>query len=135
MVGWNLSNSLDKDSLLQAFRKAVLRRSIRPGLIFHSDRGVQYASGEFRRELERHGCIQSMSRKGNCWDNAVAESFFHTLKNQLIHYKHFSSKAQAEQELFVYIEAYYNRRRKHSSNGYKAPAVFEEKSLKKQLMA
>ena len=135
VVGWDLSSSLDKDSLLQAFRKAVLRRSISPGLIFHSDRGVQYASREFRRKLETHGCIQSMSRKGNCWDNAVAESFFHTLKMQLIHHRHFTSKAQAEQELFKYIEAYYNRRRKHSANEYEAPAVFEEKWMKKKLMA
>ncbi|OEU65373.1 MAG: hypothetical protein BA863_12165 [Desulfovibrio sp. S3730MH75] len=91
----------------------------------HSDQGVQYANREFRKQLAKHGCIQSMSRRGNCWDNAVAESFFHTLKTQMIYHRKFSNKQEAEIALFQYIEAYYNRRRRHSCNDWKSPAEFE----------
>ncbi len=125
VVGWDLSDSLERHSMIRAFHKALLRRSPDKGLLIHSDRGVQYASQEFRTLLQKKGFVQSMSRKGNCWDNAVAESFFHTLKTQLVFHRQFKDSEEAEQALFNYIEAYYNRRRRHSSNGYQSPAMFE----------
>lgn len=125
VVGWDLSDSLERCSVIRAFNKALVRRRPPKGLMVHSDQGVQYASREFRKQLAKHGCIQSMSRRGNCWDNAVAESFFHTLKTQMVYHRRFSDKQEAEIALFQYIEAYYNRRRRHSSNGWKSPAEFE----------
>lgn len=126
VVGWDLSASLERTSILNAFRKAISRRKPAPGLMVHSDRGVQYASIDFRTELRRHGCVQSMSRKGNCWDNAVAESFFHTLKTQMVRHQRFVTRDEAEFALFRYIEVYYNRRRRHSANGWVSPAEFEK---------
>lgn len=125
IVGWDLSDSLERFSAINALNKAILRRRPGQGLMVHSDRGIQYASKDFRKLLVKHGFIQSMSRKGNCWDNAVAESFFGTLKTQLIHHRKFQSVLEAEQALFEYIEVYYNRWRKHSTNGYKPPAQYE----------
>jgi len=125
VVGWDLSDSLERFSTLKALNKAILRRRPGQGLMVHSDRGIQYASKDFRSALGKHGFVQSMSRKGNCWDNAVAESFFHSLKTQLIHHYTFQSVSEAEQALFQYIEVYYNRQRKHSTNGYKSPAQYE----------
>ena len=125
IVGWDLSGSLERHSVINALKKAVAKRNPPIGLIVHSDRGVQYASKDFRNYLKKKGYIQSMSRKGNCWDNAVAESFFHTIKNQLIRYSKFKNKNEAELALFDYIEVYYNRRRRHSSNGWLSPATFE----------
>ena len=126
VVGWDLSASLERHSTIHALHKAIRRRNPSKGLMIHSDRGIQYASFDFRTILKNLGFIQSMSRKGNCWDNAVAESFFHTLKTQLIHHHRFESEAEAEQALFRYIEIYYNRRRKHSTNGQVAPELYEQ---------
>jgi len=126
VVGWDLSNSLERYSVIKALNKAIMRRRPDKGLMIHSDRGVQYASKDFKRNLENNGFVQSMSRKGDCWDNAVAESFFHTLKTQLIHHVRFNSFQEAERILFKYIEIYYNQRRKHSSNCWKAPAHYEQ---------
>jgi len=126
VVGWDLSDSLDRQSTIKAFNKALMRRNPSAGLLVHSDRGVQYVSHEFRDFLKQKDFTQSMSRKGNCWDNAVAESFFHTLKTQYVNHVHFKNKVSAELGLFNYIEAYYNRRRRHSSNGYKSPATYEK---------
>lgn len=126
VVGWDLSDSLERHSTIKALNKAILRRSPGKGLLIHSDRGIQYASSDFRKQLERNGFIQSMSRKGNCWDNAVVESFFHTLKTQLTHHICYKDVQEAEQSLFNYIEVYYNRRRRHSTNNYKSPVFFEE---------
>jgi putative transposase len=125
VVGWDLSESLERHSMIRAFRKALWRRRPGEGLLVHSDRGVQYASGDFRELLKEKKFVQSMSRKGNCWDNAVAESFFHTLKTQLIYHRRFQNKDEMEKALFNYIEIYYNRRRRHSTNGYQTPALFE----------
>ena len=125
VVGWDLSNSLDRHSMIHAFQKALWSRQPPPGLLVHSDRGVQYASADFRNLLKKKQFIQSMSRKGDCWDNAVAESFFHTLKTQLIYHRKFLYQKDAEQALFNYIELYYNRRRRHSTIGYKSPASYE----------
>ena len=126
VVGWDLSDSLERHSVIKALNKAVMRRRPDKGLMVHSDRGVQYASQDFRTCLGHHGFIQSMSRKGDCWDNAVAESFFHTLKTQLIHHVRFDNSQEAERILFKYIEVYYNQRRKHSANGWKTPAHCEQ---------
>jgi putative transposase len=117
VVGWDLSASLDRHSMIYAFKKALLRRRPGQGLLVHSDRGVQYASADFRKLLQKTEFVQSMSRKGNCWDNAVAESFFHTLKTQFLYHHRFTNRSEAEQALFKYIEIYYNRRRRHSTNG------------------
>jgi putative transposase len=135
VVGWDLSESLDRHSMIYAFQKALMRRRPAQGLLVHSDRGVQYSSAEFRGLLQENQCVQSMSRKGNCWDNAVAESFFHTLKTQLIYHMRFKDKDEAEQALFNYIEVYYNRRRRHSTIGYKSPAMFEMDWMKKRGVA
>lgn len=125
VVGWDISNSLHRASTVKALKKAVLRRKPKAGLMIHTDRGVQYASEEFRIFLNSHGFIQSMSRKGNCWDNAVAESFFHTIKGQYLNHTVLPNKISAEQGLFKYIEIYYNRRRRHSSNNWISPADYE----------
>ena len=103
IVGWDLSASLERYSAIHALNKAILRRRPGRGLMVHSDRGVQYASKDFRAVLQKHGFVQSMSRKGNCWDNAVAESFFHSIKTQMIHHCKFQNVAEAEQALFNYI--------------------------------
>ena len=102
-----------------------MRRSPGAGLMIHSDLGVQYASSDFKAVLRSHKFIQSMSRKGNCYDNAVAEAFFHTIKTQLIHHCTFQSDNEAQQTIFEYIEVYYNRQRKHSTNNYKSPVDYE----------
>lgn len=135
VVGWDLSESLERHSVMHAFQKALWRRRPSSGLLVHSDRGVQYASADFRNLLKKNQFVQSMSRKGNCWDNAVAESFFHTLKTQLVYHNRFLNKADAEQALFNYIEVYYNRRRRHSTNGYISPASYEAEWKKMENVA
>jgi putative transposase len=121
IVGWDLSDSLERHSAIRAFHKALARRKPSPGLLVHSDRGIQFASYDFRAELKRHGCNQSMSRKGNYGDNAVAEPFFHPLKTQFIRHHLFSDRLEAELALFQYIEAYCNRMRIHPSKGWMSP--------------
>jgi len=125
VVGWDLSDSLDRKSTIRALEKAVMSRNPGAGLLVHSDRGVQYASSDFRSLMKEYGFIQSMSRKGNCWDNAVSESFFHTLKGQYLNHRVFRDSTTTGYGLFKYIEVYYNRRRRHSSNGWKSPAEYE----------
>jgi putative transposase len=127
IVGWDLSNSLERHSVIHAFQKAINNRKPEKGLVVHSDRGIQYASSDFRKKLKTYKFVQSMSLKGNCWDNAVAESFFHTLKTQLIRHNKFKDQQEAELALFRYIEVYYNRRRRHSSNGWMSPAEYENR--------
>ena len=121
VVGWDLSQSLKAESTIKAFENAVCTRKPPRGLIVHSDRGIQYACKDFRELLGWHACIQSMSRKGNCWDNAVAESFFGSLKNRLIFHKKYETEDELRKDLFWYIEVYYNRFRKHSFNNYLTP--------------
>lgn len=125
VVGWSISKSLATDLIFQALWMALLRRRPPRGLMFHSDRGVQYASKAFRRALRRGGCVQSMSRKGNCWDNACAESFFKTLKTELIGRIIYASRMAAREAIFEYIEVFYNRQRLHSSLGYMTPLEYE----------
>jgi transposase InsO family protein len=125
VVGWSLSERLERSVALDALKMALQDRQPPQGLLHHSDRGSQYASHEYQQLLAVHGIQSSMSRKGNCWDNAVAESFFATLKVELVHRSRWSSRTQARNELFEYIELFYNRQRRHSALGYLCPNEFE----------
>jgi transposase InsO family protein len=126
VVGWDLSSSLSAEMVLKALYRAIRNRRPDASLIIHSDRGVQYACKDFRQVLEKHLFVQSMSRKGDCWDNAVAESFFGILKSELINHERFKGPYDTLKALFEYIEVYYNRKRKHSTLGYKTPAQYEQ---------
>ena len=130
VVGWSMSRRIDRHLVMNALTMAIKRRSPACGLIHHSDRGVQYASDDFQALLAKHGIRCSMSRKGDCWDNAAVESFFGTLKQEEVFHCHYFSRQQARQSLFDYIEFFYNRRRRHSTLGYVSPARFEEQFLK-----
>jgi len=122
VVGWNINDTMtDEDTVIAAFKKAIKNRPISPGLIFHSDRGSQYASNDFRKLLAAQKCIQSMSRKGNCWDNAVAESFFKTIKVESLNRYKFDNPSEVYSAIFDYIDGWYNTRRIHSSLGGKSP--------------
>ncbi|PKA23060.1 IS3 family transposase [Leptospira levettii] len=125
IVGWAVDTHMKTTLVMRAFENALDNQKPNKGLIIHSDRGSQYASKEFREELSSKGFIQSMSRKGNCWDNAPAESFFATLKREFTNHKNFHSLEQARSSLFEYIEVFYNRKRLHSKIGYKSPVTFE----------
>lgn len=129
--GWSLSENLTtKNTVMAAFNMALPNRRVKGNLIFHSDRGVQYACNEFREVLARaEGIVQSMSRKGNCWDNAVAESFFKILKTELVYHSKLETIAQAKLEIFEFIEVWYNRYRIHATLGYLSPTEFENKSI------
>lgn len=127
VVGWATSDSLETKVCLDALRDALQARHPAPGLIHHSDRGTQYASTEYRELLRQHGLVCSMSRRANCWDNACAESFFSTLKTELVRGRVFQTHAQARLALFEYIEGFYNRKRLHSSIGYCSPVDFEDR--------
>lgn len=127
VVGWALSRSLTIDAVLLSLQKAIARRNPKPGLIVHTDRGVQYTAKALVGELKNIGARQSMSRRGDCWDNAVAESFFHSLKVEAIYGNTFETRRKIEYEVFDYIERFYNRKRRHSAVGYLAPLEFESK--------
>ena len=133
VVGMCISSSLSRHVLLNAFNQASVRRNNPEGILFHSDQGVQYASEDFRERLANNLAIQSMSRRGNCWDNAVSESFFCTLKRELMLNRKFSSKEEARNALFDYVEVFYNRKRKHSSLGYLPPSEFEGRFIKERI--
>jgi transposase InsO family protein len=130
VIGWAFSASLATDFVITALLMAVRRRGGRcaPGLLLHSDRGVQYASERFRAQLAAHGITASMSRRGNCYDNARAESFFSTLKIEHTYRHRFADPAEARQATFEWIEAFYNLRRRHSSIGYLSPVDFENQT-------
>ena len=129
VVGWKVDNRITKDLVISSLKNALMRRKPAPGVIFHSDRGSQYASDEFVEFLHKNQVIASMSRKGDCWDNAVAESFFKTIKSELIYWYNFKTRAEAEMRIFEYIEIFYNKNRLHSSNNYMSPIDFERKKL------
>jgi transposase InsO family protein len=122
IVGWSMADHLGAELACDALLMAIRRRQPPRGLIHHSDRGVQYASRPYRAILARHGIVQSMSRKGNCLDNAPMESFFGTLKNELVHRATFPTREAARRAIFEYVEAFYNRRRRHSALGFLTPA-------------
>ena len=137
IVGWSMDETMKVSLVNDALKMALISRNPEKGLIWHTDRGSQYASYEHKDLLKRHGIIQSMSRKGNCHDNAVAESFFHTLKTELIHHEIYHTKEQAKRSIFEYIEVFYNRERSHSANNNLSPVEFEEKQklLQKEIAA
>ena len=128
VVGWAMSERLTADFVIRALRQAWGRRNPALGCIFHSDRGVQYACSAFQKLLKDYGFLQSMSRKGDCYDNAVVESFFHTLKTEHVHHCIYTTRAEARQSIFEYIEIFYNRQRRHSALGYRSPISFELES-------
>jgi transposase InsO family protein len=125
IVGWAMSDRIDTALVLSALKMALLHRQPPANLLFHSDRGIQYASTEYRRALAQAGLQASMSRKGNCYDNAAMESFWSTLKLELVYRRQFSDPTEARGQLFNYIEAFYNRQRTHSSLQYLSPVDFE----------
>ena len=129
VVGWAMSDRLTSGFVVKALYQAIGRRHPASGCIFHSDRGVQYASTDFGDVLRAYGFIQSMSRKGNCYDNAVAESFFHTLKTEHVYEYRYESRAEARQSIFEYIEMFYNRQRRHSALGYRSPVSYELEAM------
>jgi len=126
VVGWSMSDSNDTDLTLKALDMALQSRNPPKGLLQHSDRGSNYTSKEYRLALSKQGIDVSMSRRGNCWDNAVAESFFATLKKELVHRTRFTTRREAAAAIFEYIEVFYNRIRKHSKLGYSSPAEFRK---------
>ena len=125
VVGWSMSHRITKQLTLDALSQAIGRRRPRPGLLHHSDRGSQYAAGDYQDLLKAHQMLCSMSRKGDPWDNAPMESFFGTLKTELIHRQKFTTREDAKMKVFEYIEMFYNRERRHSSLGFKSPVDFE----------
>jgi len=126
IIGWAVDETMTTELILEAFDMAVSRRQVRPGMILHCDRGVQYLSGEYQEALVQRKIRSSMSRKGNCWDNAVMESLFSRLKVELVYAEHFKTADEAYRGLFEYIEVFYNRVRRHSSLGYVSPAQYEK---------
>lgn len=125
VVGWSMGERLKADLACDALAMAIKQRQAAPGLMVHSDRGVQYASSAFQALLTEHHYLGSMSRKGNCWDNAVAESFFRSLKTELVYQRRFATREEAKLAIFDYIEVFYNRQRCHSTIGYLPPLAYE----------
>lgn len=125
VVGWSMSERITRGLVMQALTMAVWQRRPKAGLIVHSDRGSQYASNDYQCLLEGHGFLCSMSRKGDCYDNAVMESFFHSLKVEQIHGPRYATREEAKADVFEYIESYYNRQRRHSTLNYLSPCDFE----------
>jgi len=131
VVGWSIKPRMTTDIVTDALSMAWCRRKPGKGLVHHSDRGSQYASERLRAKLQEFGMVCSMSRKANCWDNAVAESFFNSLKNERVHGQHYGTRDHARADLFDYIEAFYNRSRRHSKLGGKSPASAYEAWLQR----
>jgi transposase InsO family protein len=125
VVGWSMADRMKTSLVNDAMQMAIWQRKPPKGLIWHTDRGSQYASKKHSALLKTHKIQQSMSRKGDCWDNAVAESFFHTLKTELVFHERYKTREQAHASIFEYIEVFYNRKRRHSTNGMMSPANFE----------
>ena len=128
VVGWAMGQRLTAELAEQALTMALVNRIPRAGLVHHSDRGSQYAATSYQRRLTEYGLIPSMSRKGNCWDNACVDSFFGTLKRELVYHRHYATRDEAMQEIFEYIEVFYNRQRRHSTLGYHSPAEYEARA-------
>jgi transposase InsO family protein len=126
VVGWSMSTRLQAELVNRALMMAITQRQPAPGLLMHTDRGSQYVADSYQKILHDYAIEPSMSRKANCWDNAVAESFFHTLKTELIYLEDFETRDQACDAVFEYIEVFYNRQRRHSANQYLAPLVYEQ---------
>lgn len=125
IIGWSMSDTMTADLVLDAMNAAIRSRTPGPGLLHHSDRGVQYTCGRYREFLSMHGVTVSMSRTGDCYDNAVVESFWGKLKTEMIYHEHFTTREQARAAVFDYIEVFYNRQRLHAALGYVSPEQFE----------
>jgi putative transposase len=130
IVGWSMSENISTNLVITAIVYAIINRNPEEGLIFHSDRGSQYASDGVKSLLRQNKINQSMSRKGNCYDNAVAESFFHSLKTELVYQTNFMTRVEAKNYIFEYIEIFYNRQRRHSALNYLSPVEFENRNIK-----
>ena len=128
VIGWAMGQRLTGELAEHALLMALATRQPQAGLLHHSDRGSQYAATRYQHLLTTHGITPSMSRRGNCWDNACVESFFGTLKRELVHHRHYATRDEAKQDIFEYIEVFYNRRRRHSTLGYYSPAEFEART-------
>ena len=129
VVGWSSSSRMTRQLAIDALQMALDRQSPKKGLVHHTDRGSQYASGDYRKALSDHRIVCSMSRKGNCYDNAVAESFFGLLKTEWVNHCRYRSRSEANRSLFYYIEIFYNRKRRHSALGYKTPHEYKNLPL------
>lgn len=129
VVGWSMSRSLKETIVLDALRMALARRQPIPGMVHHSDRGSQYAGEACQKLLHNHGIVCSMSRRGDCWDNAVVESFNATIKTELIHRTKWNTREEARAAIYKYIEIWYNAKRLHSTLGYQSPIAFEAQEL------
>jgi len=128
VIGWAMGHRLTVALAEQALTMALANRTPRAGLLHHSDRGSQYAATSYQRLLGEHGITTSMSRTGNCWDNACVESFFGTLKRELVYHRHYATRDDAKRDIFEYIEVFYNRKRRHSTLGYNSPAEYEART-------
>ena len=125
VIAWGMGSRLTQELATAALTMAGEQRRPANGVLHHTDRGAQYAATLYRELLAGHGLTASMSRRGNCWDNAVVESFFHTLKTELVYHRHYMTREEARQDIFEWIEVFYNRTRRHSTLGYRSPAEFE----------
>ncbi len=124
VVGWSMKERPTQEWVSEALLMAIEQRQPTAGLIHHSDQGLQYCTNQYVELLKRHGIMRSMSRKGNCYDNAVVESLFSSLKNELVHHQDYHTRQEARSDIFDYIELFYNRRRKHESLGYPTPTTY-----------
>lgn len=128
VVGWSMNSNMEKDLVMKALQMALQARKPEEGLLHHSDRGSQYACKDYQKLLTANKMHCSMSRKGNCYDNAVMESFFATLKQELVYHRQYQNQNEAKQDIFEYIEIWYNRKRRHSTLGYQSPEQYENQS-------
>jgi len=129
VVGWGMSSRLNPDLVVKALRQAMAKRNLKPGLLHHSDQDTLYSCDSYQWLLSENGMECSMSRKGNCYDNACVESFFGSLKNEYVAFERFCSREEAQLKIFVWIEVFYNRIRRHSTLGYMSPIDFEERKI------
>jgi putative transposase len=132
IVGWATDSNMRTELCIKALENAVRRHKPPKGIIHHSDRGVQYCSREYQATLKKHGMICSMSRKGNCYDNACAETFFSTIKCEMLYHKRYMTREEARWDIFWYIEVFYNRKRRHQALGYLSPATFRKGYLEQK---
>ena len=135
IIGWSMDSRMTRELVMGALRMARFRRRPPPGVLHHSDRGSQYCSHDYQQLLRGYGMTASMSRKGNCWDNAPMESFFNSLKNERVFHRRYADRAEAKADLFDYIEVFYNRKRRHSSLNYQSPAVHYAAWLERERLA
>lgn len=133
VIGWSMRETMEKRLVMDALSMALGQRVIEGEILHHSDRGSQYASHDYQEMLSRAGITGSMSRRGNCWDNAVAESFFSSLKREWVQDRTYRTRAEARENIFHYIEIWYNRKRRHSTLGYLSPAAFESKAAESEM--